>query len=201
MASATRCAITLPLPLQSGIDRTLARMHPRLQTAARYLRLSVLPRAAIPDLALPPTSSSASRGDRGRLAHAEVVDTGGGLRLRVTLRPSRPCPGARPPPTWRPTSSRRGRVRTHAPPHLLGRGHALVSTRRVIGRTESVPARRPVQEATPACGSGRNRRTNWSTSRRVIRRLGHLDTADVARHLRRAATGCARPSSRCPPRR
>ena len=57
----------LHLPVQSGSDRVLAAMN-RQHTAADYLRLVERLRAARPDLALRPTSSSATRARPRRIS-------------------------------------------------------------------------------------------------------------------------------------
>ena len=199
IAAMAECAAVcehLHLPLQSGSDRTLARMH-RGYTAERYLdaarrraRRDPRPRGHHrPHRRLP-------RRDRRRLrAHAR-----GRRRGRRTTPPTRSCsrPGPAPqPPTMvddfvpaevaqeRMRAARRGR-----------RAHALAAPRGARRPGRGGARRGPVEEGRRGAGRAAPARTSSCTSRRRAGRAASAASTSTSRdHGRGARTGCGASSS------
>ena len=163
--SARRVCEHLHLPLQSGSDRTLARMH-RGYTAERYLERLAAARAAIADLAVTTDIIVGFPGetDDDFARTLEVVDAAA-LRRRVHVRVLAPA-GHRSGRRWSTTSSppevvqeRMQRLTEVVERHALAQARGA---RRARSRRCSSRARR---RRTRRCGRAAPARTSSCTSR------------------------------------
>ena len=146
----------LHLPLQSGSDRTLARMH-RGYTAERYLERLAAARAAIPDLAVTTDLIVGFPGetDDDFERTLEVVDAAA-YDAAYTFVFS-PRPGTPAAEMVDDFVAARGRAGAHAPAHRRGRAaRAAPSTRRGSGGSRRCWSRAR-RRRTPTVWSGRTR--------------------------------------------
>ena len=171
IAAMAECASVcehLHLPLQSGSDRTLARMH-RGYTATRYLERLAAARAAIPDLAVTTDIIVGFPGetDDDFARTLEVVDAAAydaAYTFVFSPRPGTPAADMRRR-LRRPPRSRRSGCR-----RLIERGRAArAGPPRGTGRSRRAGARRgAVEEGRRRCGRAAPARTSSCTSRPVI---------------------------------
>ena len=196
MAECATVCEHLHLPVQSGSDRTLARMH-RGYTAERYLetpgdgaRRDPRPRGHHRHHRRLP------RRDRRRLrAHAR----GGRRRARTTPR-TRSCSRrarAPPRPRWSTTSSPRGRAGAHGPAHRGGRAPRAGEARgaRRAHRGASLVEGPSKKDPTRVVGPHPPEQARALRARRARARPSAAPSTSRSPAPRR--TGCAATSSRC----
>ena len=162
MAGCASVCEHLHLPLQSGSDRTLARMH-RGYTAERYLERLAAARAAIPDLAVTTDIIVGFPGetDADFERTLEVADTCRvRLRLHVHLLAPHRNRGGRDGRRFRP---RRGGAGAHGP---AGRGRRAprVTRHEAAWAGSRKRSSRDRRSAIPMCSPGVRARTSSSTS-------------------------------------
>ena len=201
MAECASVCEHLHLPLQSGSDRTLARMH-RGYTAARYLERLAAARAAIPDLAVTTDLIVGFPGEtEDDFARTLDVVEAAGYDAAYTFMFS-PRPGTEAADNGRRLRSRRGRRRSGCSGSpKSSNASARAGTRRASARTEEVLLEGPSKKD-PSVWSGRTP-PQQARARRAARR-GALPRRRVrrgARHARRAALAAGRATSAGAPAR
>ena len=206
IAAMAECAAVcehLHLPLQSGSDRTLARMH-RGYTAERYLERLAAARAAIPDLAVTTDIIVGFPGetDADFERTLEVVDAAA-VRRRVHVRVLAPARAPR-----RPTmvddfvAPEVVQERMRAADRAWSSGTRWRKHEARVGRVEEVLVEGPSKKD-PRVWSGRTRQNKLVHFAPPARARGRRRYADVRVTARRAALAArrARRASSPPPRR
>ena len=146
----------LHLPMQSGSDRTLARMH-RGYTAARYLERLAAARAAIPDLAVTTDIIVGFPGETEADFEATLaVADDGRVRLGLHVRLLAPARHRGGRDDRRLHRARRRSRNAWAACSRSSNRHALVKHQARIGRVEEVLVVGP-SKRDPAVFSGRTR--------------------------------------------